>query len=351
MSSKNTVKEHTFSRPFVTEGGATIPEVTVAYQTWGQLNEAHDNAVLVCHALTGNTHVDEWFGGLFGPGKILDPNKYFIICPNVLGSCYGTTGPASINPETGRPYRIDFPKVTVRDTVRLHQQLLDTLEISGLAFAIGGSLGGMQVLEFSIMDDRPRKAICIGMGKAHRPWTIGISHSQRQAIYNDPNWNDGYYTDENPPDKGLAIARMIAMNSYRTPRDFDTKFGRNRQGDSTQFQIESYLRYQGQKLADRFDAVAYVRLTQMMDSHDVARGRGSYKKALQNVDIPMVVAGIDTDLLYPVFEQKELARLLPNGHYAEINSAHGHDAFLIEFEQMNKLFSPFLTKKKKSKAS
>jgi homoserine O-acetyltransferase len=282
---------------------------------------------------------------------VLDPERHFIICPNILGSCYGTTGPVSLNPETGRKYRIDFPKVTVRDAIRIHQQLLDALEIHEIELVIGGSLGGMQALELSIMDNRVQAAICIGMGKAHRPWTIGISQTQRQAIYNDPNWQNGYYTDEQPPVRGVALARMIAMNSYRSPQDFDTKFGRENHAENGQFQVESYLDYQGQKLAKRFDAVSYVRLTQMMDTHDVARGRGSYKTILNKVNIPILVTGIDTDWLYPVDEQKELARLLPQGEYAEIKSSTGHDAFLIEFEQMNVIFTSFLTQIQKLEAS
>ncbi len=331
-----------FGEPFTTEKGTIIRRPVVNYQTWGTLNKSRDNAVLICHALTGNTDANEWFRGLFGEDKILNPGRQFIICPNILGSCYGTTGPASINPETGTRYQADFPVVTVRDAVRLHQQLLDELRINELQFVIGGSLGGMQALEFSIMDERPRAATFIGMGKAHRPWQIGISQTQRQAIFNDPNWQNGFYRKEEPPVQGLALARMIAMNSYRSPKDFDYKFGRNLQGESEQYQIASYLNYQGQKLATRFDAVSYVRLTQMMDSHDVARGRGSYESVLNSVTIPTLVAGINSDGLYPVDEQKDLANLLANGTYAEIVSSHGHDAFLIEFEQMNELFIPFL---------
>lgn len=340
MSKKQT---HIFNQPFITESGFSIPEPTVAYQTWGTLNEARDNAVLVCHALTGNTQADEWFGGFFGKGKTLDPGRHFIICVNILGSCYGTTGPTNTNSETSKPYRSDFPKVTVRDAVRLQQQLLDKLKIKSVEMVIGGSLGGMQAVEFCLMDDRAQAAICIGMGKAHSPWQIGISHTQRQAIYNDPNWNDGYYMEDSQPDKGLAIARMTAMISYRSAQDFQKKFGRELQPENEQFKVESYLSYQGQKLADRFDAVSYVRLTQMMDSHDVARNRGSYSDVLNRLKIPILVIGFNSDGLYPVHEQKELAGLLPNGTYAEIQSPHGHDAFLMEFEKMDTAIRGFDT--------
>lgn len=335
------IKSKTFDNPLVTETGYEIPEPTVAYQTWGSLNRQRNNAVLVCHALTGNTKADEWFGGLFGEGKTLDPERHFIICPNVLGSCYGTTGPASVNPETGQAYRADFPEVNVRDMVRLHQRLLDSLGVQGVETVIGGSLGGMQALEFSIMDLRTRSAVVIGMGKAHSPWAIGISHTQRRAIYNDPNWHDGYYDEDSPPEEGLSIARMIAMNSYRSPQDFESKFGRRRQDGSDIFEVESYLNYQGKKLADRFDAVSYVRLTQAMDSHDVAHNRNTYQEILEGVRAPVLVVGIDTDMLYPIEEQKELAGLFPGGQYSEITSPYGHDAFLIEFEQINKLVYSF----------
>ncbi|HEX6982884.1 MAG TPA: homoserine O-acetyltransferase [Balneolaceae bacterium] len=338
----NNQQSHTFKKPFITESGFRIPEPTIAYQTWGTLNKARNNAVLVCHALTGDASADEWFGGFFGAGKPLDPERHLIICANVLSSCYGTTGPTSINPETGKAYRADFPIVTIRDIVRLQQQLLDELQISGIEMVIGGSMGGMQALEWCIMDERPRSAVLIGMGKAHSPWTIGISHTQRQAIYNDPDWNDGFYSEEHQPEKGLALARMIAMNSYRHPADFEQKFGRELQDGSEQFQVESYLNYQGQKINRRFDAVSYVRLTQAMDSHDIARERPAFRDALQQLKIPILVMGIDSDLLYPPEECRELADLLPEGRYEEIHSPCGHDAFLIEFELMNNIIKSFL---------
>lgn len=342
----NNSESVTFEEPFITEEGEAIPYPTVAYQTWGTLNDKRDNVRVVCHALTGNTSADDWFGGLFGPSKPLDPEKYFIICPNVLGSCYGSSGPTSMDPETGRPYRARFPEVTIRDIVRLQQQLLDKLGVTGIDMMIGGSMGGMQALEWCIMDDRPRSAVLIGMGKQHQPWAIGISHTQRQAIYNDPNWCGGFYSDEHPPKKGLALARMIAMNSYRHPFDFEQKFARRMQGEGTQFQVESYLNYQGNKLVERFDAVSYVRLTQAMDSHDIARGRPNCREVLQHLKIPVRVVGIDNDLLYPPEECKELADLLPNATYHELESPYGHDAFLIEFDQLNNIIYPLTTSSK-----
>ena len=271
---------HTYllNEPFTTESGFIFPESTIAYKTWGSLNNRGDNAVVIFHALTGNASADEWFHGLFESTEVVDPSRQFIICINTLGSCYGTTGPASKNPETGKIYRGDFPKITIRDIVAHQQQLLDKLGVNEIEFVIGPSMGGMQALEFCIMDDRARAALLIGMSKAHSAWAIGISHAQRNAIKTDPNWKDGFYTDDHPPKQGLATARMMAMLSYRSFDQYQERFERSLQPGKNQFQVESYLNYQGKKLADRFDAWSYIRLTEAMDSHDVSRGRGSYSQ-------------------------------------------------------------------------
>ena len=326
---------------FITESGFRFQNPEVAYKTWGTLNDDRDNVILICHALTGHAAADEWFPGLIGEGKLCDPNKNFIICINVPGSCYGSLGPWSINPKTGEPYRSGFPLFTVRDVVRFQQELLNQLSIRGIELVIGGSFGGMQALEFSVMDRRIRSAVFIAMGKEHSPWAIGISHAQRQAIYNDPKWNGGNYNREDGPNDGLATARMMAMVTYRAPINYREKFGRNLQDDSDQFQVESYLNYQGEKLAKRFDAHTYIALTKTMDSHDVGRGRGGAEKVLNRLEIPVQVIGIRSDLLYPTSEQKELAGLLPNGRYHEIDSPYGHDGFLIEFDQLTDIVQPF----------
>jgi len=341
------VQQHKLTQPFVTESGFEIPDPVVAYKTWGTPNKARDNIILICHALTGHAAADEWFPGLFQPGGILDSDQHYVICTNVLGSCYGSTGPWSENPKTGKPYRADFPEITIRDLVRFQQQFLDELEIRGIETVIGGSMGGMQALEFAVMDRRVRSAIPIAMGKAHTSWQIGISHAQRQAIYADPAWNEGYYERGSGPSRGLSIARMMAMISYRCQNDFEEKFGRERQpGREDLYQVESYLNYQGQKLVNRFDALTYVRLTEAMDSHDIGRGRGGSRRVLGATDLPVLCIGIDSDVLYPVNEQKELAELLAGGQYEEITSPHGHDAFLIEFEQLNAIIESFLTANK-----
>lgn len=336
-----TTEQTTLRKPFVTEAGVRFDDAPVAYKTWGELNRTRDNVVVICHALTGNVHADEWFPGLFESDGPIDPQEHFVICINVPGSCYGSLGPLTLNPETGTPWRSSFPEITIRDMVHFQQLLLDQLEIEGIETILGGSMGGMQALEFLLMDSRIRSAIPMAMGMAHTPWAIGISHVQRQAIFQDPNWNGGEYEEDTPPLNGLSIARMMAMITYRAPQDYEKKFGRRPQPDSDLFQVESYLNYQGEKLTRRFDANSYVALTRAMDRHDITRGRGTAEELLSRVDIPVLVVGIDTDLLYPVGEQKELARLLPQGTFAQIESIHGHDAFLIEFDQLKELTKPF----------
>lgn len=333
----------TFPDSFSTESGSELKSPSISYQSWGTLNSAKDNVVLVCHALTGNTDAQDWFSGLIGTGKAIDPNKHFILCPNILGSCYGSTGPSSINPETGVPYQAHFPAITIRDLVRFDQLLLDHLNISGIELVVGGSLGGMTALEFTLMDDRVRSAACFVMGKAHSPWAIGISEAQRMAIYADEFWNDGFYDADQPPEKGLAAARAMAMLTYRTPENYDQKFGREIHPNKGMFQVESYLNYQGAKLVERFDANSYVTLTKAMDSHDISRDRGSAEQVLGNIDIPVLIAGFDSDKLYPIEEQQELAQLIPNSIFAELESPYGHDAFLIEFEQLDKQLQSFLS--------
>lgn len=335
------------NQSFTTESGFEFQNPDVAYKTWGTLNETRDNVILICHALTGHAAADEWFPGIFGKGRICDPEKYFIICINVPGSSYGSIGPWTINPNTDKPYLNDFPAITIRDMVRFQQLFLDQLQIKGIELVIGGSLGGMQALEFAISDSRIQSAVLIAMSKAHSPWAIGISHAQRMAIKTDPKWNDGNYDKEDGPVKGLATARMMAMITYRTPVDYESKFGRDLQNRKEMYQVESYLNYQGEKLAKRFDAHSYLILTKAMDTHDVSRDRGEFSDVLKDVNIPVNVVGIESDHLYPIHEQKDLTALLGNAIYSEIRSTYGHDAFLIEFEQLNVIIQTFLENKDK----
>jgi homoserine O-acetyltransferase len=331
------------NKPFTTESGFTFPHLDIAFKTWGRLNAEQDNAVLVFHALTGHAAADEWFPGIFRNGGLVQEYQPFVLCMNVIGSCYGSTGPLSINPETGKPYLNDFPKLTIRDMVRAQQRLVDALGIRGIKIVLGASMGGMQALEWAVMDPRVERAIIIAVGKSHTAWQIAISEAQRQAIYADANWNNGYFDPAKGPDKGLAAARMMAMFTYRSKDSFERRFGRSEQpGKPGVFQIESYLHHQGKKLVDRMNAITYVRLTQAMDSHDIGRGRGGAESVLKALKIPLLAVGISSDILYPPSEQKELAALCARGTYVEMISDNGHDAFLIEFDTLNQIFSGFL---------
>ena len=331
------------------ESGAVLRDVPVAYETWGTLAPSADNVILVCHALTGSADASDWWEGLIGPGKALDTNRYFVVCPNALGSPYGTASPVTENPDTGRAYGAAFPDTTIRDTVRLHRRLLWRLGVKQVAAAVGGSMGAMQVLEWGFYGSTVRSLIPIAVGGRHSPWQIGWSEAQRQAIYADPNWNGGDYSPDAPPSEGLASARMMAMVSYRSRASFEERFGRNRQpdngtpaGSSPPFAIESYLRYHGEKLTDRFDANCYVALTKQMDTHDVSRGRGAYLDVLASLSQPTLVVGIDSDVLYPLEEQKELATHIPNATLEVLRAPHGHDAFLIEQDALARKIRSFL---------
>lgn len=325
--------------------GGVLTNAPVAYNTWGTLNEAGDNAIVICHALTGNTQADDWWGGLVGPGKCFDTNQFFVICANVLGSPYGSASPLTINPATGRPYGAAFPRITIRDTVRAHQCLLNHLGVRQVAVVAGGSMGGMQALEWAFFGDYVRTIIPVACGGQHSAWCIGWSEAQRQAIYADPLWQGGAYVPDAPPRAGLRAARMMAMISYRNQHEFHGRFGRGRMNTAeAEFSVESYLRYQGDKLVDRFDANCYVSITQQMDTHDVARGRGIYPDVLASIEQPTLVLGIDTDILYPLAEQQELAAHIPNAELGVIEAPYGHDTFLIDFEQLESHIRPWLNK-------
>ncbi len=329
---------------FTFEDGTTLRDLPVSYQTWGTLNAAGDNAVLVCHALTGDTEVDDWWEGLLGAGRALDPSEDFVVCLNVPGSPYGTVSPLTEDSETGTRYGTDFPPVTTRDTVRLHRRALEQMGVQRVACAVGGSMGGMHVLEwaFETTDDGApfvQSLVPIAVGGRHTAWQIGWSETQRQAIYADPKWRDGEYPLDDPPTNGLSTARMMAMVSYRSHESFEGRFGREVMDDQNDqpFAVESYLRHQGGKLVDRFDAHCYVELTKQMDTHDVSRGRGTYETVLASIQQPTLVVGIDSDVLYPLSEQEELVRHLPNATLEVLSSPHGHDAFLIEFDDLNEM--------------
>jgi homoserine O-acetyltransferase len=327
--------------PFILESRTILDNVQIAYRTWGKLNAEGDNGVLVCHAFTGSADLDDWWSPLLGTGRTFDPEQDFIVCSNILGSCYGTTGPTSPNPHTGQPYSPNFPDITIRDMVNLQAQLVKSLGIHSLRLVIGGSLGGMQVLEWPLLYPEQVRAIAvIAASGRHSAWCIGLSEAQRQAVYADPFWQNGYYSPENPPNRGLRVVRMIAMTTYRSWPSFREKFGRQTQAEK-EFTIASYLNYQGDKLIERFDANTYITLTHAMDRHDVTRPNLSYEAVLQSISQPTLIIAIDSDILYPVVEQQELANLIPKAELVFLESHHGHDAFLMDMDALNHLLLTF----------
>lgn len=353
-------------RPLRFQIGAEFNSVTVAYETYGTLNAKKDNAVYICHALTGDAHAagrhsadDEkpgWWDGFIGPGKALDTNKHYIICANVLGGCQGTTGPGSINPETGERFCLDFPFLTVADIVSVHSELVRHLGIEQLLAVVGGSLGGMQVIDWSVRFPGQMRA-CVVLASAPKLAAQGIAFNAvgRRAIYGDAGFEKGKYYDSEGPRYGLALARMVAHITYLSEDSIELKFGRRLQdGDDfaydmqkeTEFRIESYLHYQGKRFVQRFDANSYVYLTRAMDYFDLAEGHESLAEAVKDVQARFLVASYDTDWLFPTSQSKELvSALLQVGKhvsFTELNCPFGHDSFLIDLGPLTDMVGPFL---------
>jgi len=356
----------TLPRPLALEGGGVLESVTLAYETWGTLNEDASNAILICHALTGDSHVtgggggtytDEgWWSRIVGPGLAIDTNTYFVVCPNVLGGCQGTTGPSSINPATGEPYGSSFPQVTNRDIARSQACLGEVLGIDRWFSVVGGSMGGMAVLEWAAMfPERVRSIAPIATTLAASPQQIGWSAVGRLAIANDQHFAGGdYYQNENGPGRGLAIAREIALIHYRSDTEWNERFGRepldrmDRFDPWGRFQVEAYLDHHGKKFPTRFDANSYLVLNRAMDLHDLGRGRGGHEAALARFRGSSVTVSISTDALYPAYQQVEMARVLGgNGRSCShhmIESVYGHDGFLVEHDKLAPLLAEFLDK-------
>jgi homoserine O-acetyltransferase/O-succinyltransferase len=356
--------------PLTLASGETLGPITVAYQTYGELSQARDNAIFICHALTGDAHVagrhnaDErkpgWWDGFVGPGRAIDTNRYFIICANVLGGCQGTTGPTTESPATGQPYGPDFPFLTVADIVTVHQALVDHLGIERLLAVVGGSLGGMQVLEWAArFPDRIASAIVLACGAKLNAQGIAFNAVGRRAIYADQHFCEGrYYGQQKQPRFGLALARMIAHITYLSEQSIESKFGRRLQDSAeltydllkeTEFQIESYLHYQGKRFVERFDANSYLLLTRAMDYFDLVETHGPMAEALARTDARFLVVSYTTDWLFPTAQSREIVRaLLQSGRdvsFAELDSPHGHDAFLIDSQlpMLARLVEPFLS--------
>jgi homoserine O-acetyltransferase len=343
-------------RGFSLEGGGHLAHVTVAYEVWGELNAARSNAVLVLHALTGDSHAAGpagpghglvgWWDGLIGPGAPIDTDRHFVVCPNVLGGCSGTTGPASEAPD-GQLYGSRFPVITIRDQVAVEVARADFLGIETWTAVIGGSMGGMRVLEWCI--DHPHRvarAVVLSVGAAASADQIALASLQVRAIRSDPAFRGGDYygTDARPVD-GLSLARGIGQYSYRAGAEFEDRFGRRPQDEEDplkggRYSIESYLQHHGEKLAQRFDPNSYILLSEAMNHHDVGRGRGGSAHALRRARAEVTVAGIGSDRLYPLTQQEDLARHLPDRPVVHvIDSESGHDGFLLEIDQVGQVIS------------
>ena len=346
--------------PFILKGGGRLREPIISYQTWGELSPQKDNAILLCHALTGGTSALEWWDGIVGEKKAIDTTKYFVVSSNVLGGCDGSTGPASLDPDSSgswtkklKPYGSRFPTITIRDMVRVQALLTKHLGISAWASVIGGSMGGMQALEWAVMyPDKVRSVAPLCSTLSATPWQIAFSSVGRKLIKTDPSWENGdYYNSLNKPLDSLALARALAIISYRSDEIFQARFQRdlvnpNRVYDLWDaFQVESYLDYQGELLAGRFDPNSYLILNKAMDLHDIGRNRGGIKKAATRIRVPVLALSVDSDLLYPVKLQKEMAGLINETggtcSHTIIESPYGHDGFLLEVQKVSQAFEDF----------
>ena len=355
------------SEEITLEHGGRLSGAKVAYETYGKLNREKSNAVLICHALSGDAHAAGWHKGeekpgwwdiIIGPGKALDTEKFFVICSNVLGGCKGTTGPSSINPRTGKPYGLDFPVISVRDMVDVQKRLLDHLGVDKLFAVIGGSFGGMQVLQWCVSyPEEVRMAVAIATSAYSSPQQIAFNEVGRKAISSDPDWQNGDYYGRTPPARGLSLARMIGHITYLSDESMHQKFGRRLQDKSDygfdisnlDFQVESYLRYHGDSFVKRFDANSYLYITKAIDYFDLTRkGALSLAEAFKDAKAKFLVISISSDWLYPPYQCREIADALSANdidvRHCEIKSNYGHDAFLLESGQMNYTIQNFLSR-------
>ena len=358
----------TFAEPpleMLLECGRSFGPITLAYETYGELSPAKDNAILILHALSGDAHAagfhhpherhPGWWDIMIGPGKAFDTRKYFVICSNVIGGCKGSTGPSSIDPKTGRPYALTFPMVTIHDMVNAQRALIDHLGIDQLLCAVGGSMGGMQVLQWVVSyPEQVRLAIPIATTSKLSSQSIAFNEVGRQAIQSDPHWKEGEYYGHPIPHRGLAIARMIGHITYLSEKSMHQKFGRKLQDKAeygydfrADFQVESYLRYKGDHFVDRFDANSYLYISKAMDYFDLAQPHGKLEQAFANVKAKFLVISFSSDWLFPSYQSKEIVsacrRVGAEAIYTEIQTDYGHDAFLLESEQLSSLITNFLT--------
>ena len=337
-----------YNQNFELEAGETLPGFQLKYTTLGQLNKESNNVVWVCHALTGSSDFTDWWKDFFVEGSTFDPKTHFIICANVLGGCYGSTGPLSNDPKTGKNYFHDFPLVTVRDIARSLDLLRINLGLEKINTLIGGSLGGQQALEWAIIQPNViQNLIVVATNAQHSPWGIAFNEAQRMAIAADNTWKEN---DPCAGIEGLKAARAIGMISYRAYKGFEETQSEKDSENIADFRASSYQRYQGQKLANRFNAFTYWVLSKAMDSHNIARGRKSIEAALQSIKAETLVIGIESDILFPIAEQKLLASTIPNARFEKIDSLFGHDGFLVEIDQFKKILKKSGSTKKSEAA-
>ncbi len=358
-------KYFTFAAPpheMVLESGERLGPITLAYETYGQLDKDKSNAILVAHALSGDAHAaglhheektPGWWDSMIGPGKAMDTDKYFVVASNVIGGCKGSTGPASTNPKTGRPYGQDFPIVSIKDMVDAQVQLLDHLGIERLLTVTGGSMGGMQALQWMVSyPERIRSAIPISTALKHTPQQIAFDEVGRQAIMADPNWSEGNYYDHSPPAKGLAVARMVGHITYMSEASMAEKFGRKMKESkgpmkfSPDFEVEGYLEYRGENFVKRFDANSYLYITKAMDYFDVV-GRKTPAEIFKGLKAKVLVIAFKSDWLYPAHQSQEIVKACKwagvEATYCEVHSTYGHDAFLLESGEETRLIKHFLS--------
>lgn len=332
---------YSYEHPFSLERGGELPALEIAYHTYGELNPAGDNVVWVCHALTANSEVADWWPHTVEQGRFLDPERHFVVCANILGSHYGSTGPLSINPSTGEPWYTEFPKLTMRDVIRAHRLLADHLGVRRIKCLVGSSVGGFQAVEWAVSEPEfiERLALIATAAKA-TPWQIAIDQTQRMAILADSTYG------EHRPDAGMAgmaAARAIGLLTYRSPEGYNlTQQEHDDSPRYADFRACTYQSYQGEKLCRRFDAYSYMAILDTFDTHDVGRGRGGVAKALERITACTLVVGITTDLIFTPQEMRTLSAQIAGSSYHEIDSPFGHDGFLVEHEQLNKILLPFV---------
>lgn len=333
------VRYFDYGKPFLLETGHTLPALRIAYHTYGTLNAARDNAVWVCHALTANSDVKEWWPHTVEAGRFLDPARHFVVCANILGSHYGTTGPLHVNPATGKPYYRNFPPLTIRDMVRAHQLLADALGIGRIRALVGSSVGGFQAVEWAVMEpQRIERLALIATSAKASPWSIAVDETQRMAIEADATFGEAR---DDAGRAGLAAARAIGLLTYRGPAGYNLT-QQDTEEQPAEHRASTYQQYQGEKLCRRYNAYSYYAILSAFDTHDAGRGRGGVAAALARIKARTLVVGISTDIVFTPAEMRELHVLIPASVYREIDSSFGHDGFLVEHEQLNDILRPFI---------